>query len=123
MPFFFVLSASPRNPLPFMAQLRAIDATIDEQHDPDAQAFRLTKATVWTPAQMAAVESILNATDPAAEHAAAQGIIDAMPLWEKAAFLLVLDRFNLIAPRVSPPLAQVTPAQFLQAIRDKVATL
>lgn len=123
MPFFLNLT-SLKNPLPLMAQLRAtIDASIDEQHDPDSQAFRLTKATVWTPAQIAAVESMLDAPDPVAEHAAAQGIIDSMPLWERAAFLLILDRFNLIAPRVSPPLGQVTPAQFLQAIRDKVATL
>jgi hypothetical protein len=50
---------NPRNPLPLLAQLRAIDATIDEQHDAGAPRFRLTKATPWQPAEITAVEAVL----------------------------------------------------------------
>jgi len=55
---------NPRNPLPLLAQLRAIDATIDEQHDSGATRFRLTKATPWQPAEITAVEAVLDTPEP-----------------------------------------------------------
>lgn len=100
----------------------ATDATATLIRLPDGS-YRGKKATDWTPADIAAAQSAIDTTPALTAQLEAQRLIDAMPLWEKAAFLLILDRFNLVGARLSPPVANVTPAQFLQAIRDKAGTL
>jgi hypothetical protein len=106
-----------------VAQLRALDATAGIQHQPGSQAFVIKKNTAWTGANITAAQNALDTAPASTPQLTAQADIDAMPLATKAAFLLILDRFNLIGTKLTPPLPNVTPAQFLQAIRDKAATL
>lgn len=88
-----------------------------------SNSWRGKKASPWTAAQIAAAQNLVDTTPEVTPELEAQRIIDAMPLWEKAAFLLILDRLNLLGARVNPVVNAVTPQQFLQAIRDKAATL
>lgn len=85
--------------------------------------WRGKKATTWTLQQISDVQNVLDTIPALTSQLEAQRIIDIMPLWEKSAFLVVLDRFNLIATKLSPPIAEVTPVQFIQAIRNKAGTL
>lgn len=52
-----------------------------------------------------------------------QAAIDAMPIFEKAIVLALIDQLNVIRSKLVPPLADVTPAQALNAIRNKAGTL
>ena len=93
-------------------------ATWAVRFHPDATAPQQTQAA-----------SILQtvAIDAAALHAQeqrdVQAYIDAMPLVEKAIDLTILDQVNFIRARLPTPLGAITPAQWVQAAKDKVLTL
>lgn len=88
------------------------------QFDPSATAAQRTQAA-----------SILASVvvDAAAQHGQDQKdvktYIDAMPLVEQAIDLTILDRINFISARLPVPLAAITPAQWVTAIKAKVDTL
>jgi hypothetical protein len=127
MAFYITLTSSRGTPPDNVAMIVAIKTATG-----DATAVLISrdgvtavgkKATAWTAPQIASAQTIFDTADELTPQVAAQHEIDGWPLSLKAAFLLVLDRVNLLGSRVSPPLATVTPAQFLQAIKDKTETL
>jgi len=69
-----------------------------------------------TPAQIAAVQVAL-------PRLAAQAVIDAMPLFEKAIVLTILDQFNLVRSKLVPALPPITVPQMLAAVRQKAGEL
>lgn len=64
-----------------------------------------------------------NATVNVAAQKSAQVVIDAMPIFEKAILLTLLDQINTIRAALSPPLGAITPAQAIAAVRAKAGTL
>jgi len=52
-----------------------------------------------------------------------QAYLDAMSLVEKSIDLTILDQFNFIRSKLPTPLGAITPAQWVQAVKDKVLTL
>lgn len=82
-----------------------------------------------TPAQRTQAASLLTTVivDTAAQHTQDQtdvkAYIDAMPLVEQAIDLTILDRINFISARLPVPLAAITPAQWITAVKAKVDAL
>lgn len=67
----------------------------------------------------ATVQAAVTAAPAPSNKAEVKRWVDEMPLPEKATFLVVLDAVNLIRSKLSPPLAAITPAQFLYAVKAK----
>lgn len=67
----------------------------------------------------ATVQAAVTACPAPSNRADVKRWVDEMPLAEKATFLTILDGVNLVRSKLSPPLAAVTPAQFLNAIKAK----
>ncbi len=82
-----------------------------------------------TSAQRMQAQSIIDAVavDEAAQAAEerrlAQLTVDAFPIVTKALVLALIDQLNIIRSKLPTPLPAITPAQTLQAIRDKAGTL
>ena len=67
----------------------------------------------------ATVQAAVDAAPAPSNKLSVKRWVDEMPAPEKAAFLTILDGVNLIRSKLSPPLAAITPAQFLNAIKAK----
>lgn len=67
----------------------------------------------------ATVQAAVDAAPGPSNRLDAKRWVDEMPAPEKAAFLTILDGVNLVRSKLSPPLAAITPAQFLKAIKAK----
>lgn len=67
----------------------------------------------------ATIQSAVTAAPEPSNKADVKRWVDSMPLAEKATFLTILDGVNLVRSKLSPPLAAVTPAQFIAAIKAK----
>jgi hypothetical protein len=82
-----------------------------------------------TDPQKAEAQTILDTvvTDATALHAQdrkdVQAYVSNMPMVEKAINLTILDQVNFIRARLPTPLGAITPAQWIQAVKDKVDTL
>lgn len=77
-----------------------------------------------TNAQIAAITNVqANAAPGVQAQRVAQRIIDEMPVFEKAIILALIDQLNVIRSKLAPPLAAITVAQAIQAVRDKAGTL
>jgi hypothetical protein len=121
---FATTRLTPPDPVVLAAAVKA--ATSDATASVMIQApgvWRGKQADDWTPAEIVAVQALIDTTAPATPQLEGQRLIDSMPLWEKAAFLLILDQFNIVRAALPTPLPPVSPAQFLAAIRAKAATL
>jgi hypothetical protein len=81
------------------------------------------KATVWTSQQIAAAQNVLDTTPPVTPEVVAQRAIDSYPIELRALVLALVDQLNVVRAALPTPKAAITPAQALQAIRDKAATL
>ena len=81
------------------------------------------KATNWTPAQIASAQDIFDTTAPVSPQVLAQRQIDAFPIELRALILALVDQINVLRSKLSPPLSNITPAQALNAIREKAAQL
>ena len=122
-PFTSVRSVDP-DPARLLSALRtAIDATIGVQHQPGSNAYVLKKSsdTAWTTPQIQAVQQILDAAPDFTETTGAESRIDAYPLEIRALLLVILDQINVLRTRAG--LTAVTPAQAIQAIKDKLGSL
>lgn len=120
---FTVVRTTEPDPASLLAQLRALDATAGVQHMPGTKAFTLKKATTWTAPQITAAQNALETAPASTPQLTAQAIIDSWDIAQRAFALALLDQLNLIRSKLSPPLGAITPAQVLQAIRDKAGTL
>src|SRR6267143_4156074 len=80
------------------------------------------KLAPWSTADITATQ---NALDTAVAHTpqrAAQYIIDGWPIETRALLLTLLDQLNVIRSKLIPPLSAITPAQAVQAVRDKAGS-
>lgn len=121
-PFTAARTAEP-DPATLLAQLRALDATAGVQHDVGTSAFNLKKATAWTGPQITAAQNVLDTAPAASPQLTAQAEIDGWPIAQRALLLALIDQLNVIRSKLTPALPAITPAQALQAARDKAATL
>src|SRR4051812_4236063 len=62
----------------------------------DAQHYRLKKGTTWTPAEIAAAQTVIDGAAALTPQLDAQHAIDDLPLWAKALALTVMDELNLL---------------------------
>lgn len=85
--------------------------------------YRAKKATPWTSPQIATAQSTLDTAAVDTPQLQAQQVIDAMPIFEKAIVLTILDQFNLVRSKLVPPLPPITVQQMIDAIRVKAGTL
>jgi hypothetical protein len=111
-----------------LALLRSVDPSIGIQHDPGA-AYVLKKSTAWLGTQITAAQSAIDTAPATTPQLIAQTYLDAIPLELKAIVLTLIDQLNLVRATIpggapgAPPLAALTPAQALAAIRTKAGTL
>lgn len=110
------------DPASLLAQLRALDASAGVQHEPD-RGYTIKKATVWTNAQRTAAQNVIDTAPAATPQLAAQAQIDALPLYEKAFILALIDQINVLRAALPAPLPAITPAQAIAAIRNKAGQI
>ena len=86
--------------------------------------WRGKKAANWTPAEIAAVQTILDTTPAVTPQLAAQRAIDSFPIEYRALVLALIDQLNVIRNLLVPPKTpDITPTQAIAAIRTKAGTL
>jgi len=104
-----------------LAQLRALDATAGVQHDPGSATYRIKKATTWTGPQITAAQNVIDTAPASSPQLTAQALIDAMPIFEKAIILTLIDELNILRALHSLP-ARTVP-QAIAAVRTKAGAL
>ena len=87
----------------------------------DGKHFMLKKAAEWTAAEISAAQSQIDTYPALTPQLTAQHTIDSWPIEVRALLLTLLDQINVLRTRAG--LVTVTPAQAIQAVRDKAATL
>lgn len=108
------------------ALLAAVRAAVD----PAAGVVQRTPTdyVVKTPApltapQLAAAKNAIDTAPAASPQLTAQDWIDRMPIAEKAILLALIDQLNVIRAALPVPKPPITPAQAIQAARDKAGAL
>jgi len=97
--------------------------------DPSAVLYNLgdgwhaKKAAAWTAPEIAAVQTALDTVAALTVASRQQQDVDAIPVREKAIVLVLLDQLNIIRAALPTPLAPITPAQAIAAIRTKAGNL
>lgn len=81
------------------------------------------KPTAWTGAEITAVQSAVTAAVDRTPQNDAQNAVDQMSIYDKARDLALIDQLNVIRAALPSPLAAITPAQALAAIKAKAGTL
>jgi hypothetical protein len=104
-----------------LATLRSVDPSAGLAHLPGTATYVVKKDTAWTAPQITTVQTLIDTAPEATPALSAQAWVDAMPLYEKALVLALVDQLNVLRARAS--LAAITPAAAMQAIRDKAGTL
>ena len=103
--------------------LRNIDPTIGVQHNTGTNVYKLKTSGTWTLGNITFAQAALEAAPVASARLTAQAVVDSWPIEFKALVLALIDQLNVIRAALPTPLAPITPAQALQAIRNKAATL
>ena len=113
------------DPIGLLLDLRAaVSADVGlTLNSPTWQQVTLKKTTAWTAPQIAAAQTVLDTAPAGTPQIAAQRLVDAMSLYDKARDLALIDALNVIRVALSPPKVDITPAQALAAIRTKAGTL
>ena len=107
-----------------LSQLRAaIDPTVFVEYAPGMMTFAISKDTAWTPQQITAARSILDAAPDTTPGRTAQTGIDGWSIEMRALVLTLIDQINVLRQALPTPLPAITPAQALAAIRTKAGTL
>lgn len=88
-----------------------------------ASSYSVKKAAAFTPAEITAIQAAIDAAPAQTARTQAQQTIDGWPLEYKALILALIDALNVVRAKLPTPLPPITPAQALQAIRDKAGTL
>jgi len=118
---------SPRltepDPGSLLAQLRALDATAGMQHTVGTAIYRLKKATAWTGPQIAAAQNVIDTAPASSPQLTAQTAIDAMPIFEKAIILTLIDELNLLRDWIVAFKVQTAAATSLANLQTRVAAL
>lgn len=90
---------------------------------PDGATVYAKKATDWSASDIAAAQQAIAAAPTVTPQLSAQRAIDVYPIELKALLLALIDQINVIRAALPSAKAAITPAQALQAVRDKAATL
>lgn len=80
--------------------------------------IRLKKTTTWTPAQITAVTTLVQAAEPRSVSVDGKRAVDRYPPEIRALALVMLDEVNLIRTQLGLPVR--TPAQLVAAIKTKI---
>ena len=102
--------------------------------DPTAVLVRLPdgtyhgkKATAWSAPHIAAAQAQLDTVAALTPQLEAQRFVDAMSIYDKARDLVTIDQLNVLRAKLralgATGIPDITPAQAIQAIRDKAGTL
>lgn len=114
--------ATEPDPGSLLAQLRALDATAGVQHDPGPN-YVIKKNSAWLPGHITAAQNVIDTAPAVTAQLLAQNEIDHWPVATKALVLALIDQLNVIRAALPTPLPPITPAQAIQAIRNKAGTL
>lgn len=106
-----------------LAQLRALDASAACFPEPGSRSYVVKKGSAWTAQQIAAVQSLIDNAVANSPQLTAQTEIDNWPLSLQALVLTLIDQLNVLRAALPSPLAAITPAQALTAVRTKAGTL
>lgn len=101
----------------------AVDPTVGISQEPGINVWRAKKNTVWTAPQIAAAQTAIDTAPADTPQLTAQQKVDSMDLFDKAIILTILDQFNTVRSKLSPPLAAITVQQMIDAIRVKAGQL
>jgi len=85
--------------------------------------WRGKKTAPWSVGELAAAQAALDTTATLTAQLAAQRVVDGIPIETKAIVLALIDALNVIRAALPAPLAPITPAQAIAAIRAKAGTL
>jgi hypothetical protein len=106
-----------------LAQLRALDASAGIRHDFGTPIYKVKKSTAWTTPQITAVQNIIDTAPTRTPQTIAQSEVDRWPIAVQALVLTLIDQINVLRSKLPTPLPPITPAQAIQAVRDKAGTL
>jgi hypothetical protein len=109
------------DPVALLASLRAIEPSAATWHD--GNIYHVKTAAPLTAPQLASMQTAIDTAPELTPQRAAQNEIDRWPIAQRALLLALIDQLNVLRSKLSPPLGAITPAQALQAVRDKAATL
>jgi hypothetical protein len=127
MAAFYATFTSTRTTSPDPAALlvsmrAALDISAGVAHLPGGE-YLVKKATDWTAQQQVSAQSAIDTCPAATPATVAQAQIDGISVFEKAVILTLLDQINVLRAALPTPLAPITPAQAIAAVRAKAATL
>jgi hypothetical protein len=86
------------------------------------QVYRCKKGTAWSPSEIVAAQSVIDACPAASDRVEAQHDLDDSIVL-RAVVLALIDQLNVIRSKLPVPLGAITPQQALDAIKAKAATL
>lgn len=109
------------DPIALLATLRAIETSIG--YTKIDQIYMLKKATAWSGSDITAAQAAIDTAPALTPQRQAQNEIDGWSIAQRALVLALIDQLNVIRSKLSPPLADITTAQALAAIRAKAGTL
>ena len=100
-----------------------VDPTVGVQHQQGTAYYVLkkTNSDPWTEGQITLAQTVLDTAPDASNQRTVEHRIDAYPPEILAMLLVLLDQINVLRARAG--LTQVTPAQALQAIKDKLISV
>lgn len=120
---FTAVRADPPHWPTVLNTLRQTDPTVGYASVGDKMVARLDKDTDWTAQQITQTQNVINNAVSDTAQIQAQFVIDAMPIATKALLLALIDQLNVIRAALPTPLAAITPAQAIAAVRNKAGTL
>jgi len=85
--------------------------------------WRGKKTNAWSAGDLAAAQTALDTTAALTPQLSAQRTVDSFPIETRALVLAIIDQLNVIRAALPVPLAAITPAQAIAAIRTKAGTL
>ena len=111
--------------------LPTLAATLAPLLAPGAGAFALSyqggavviDQAAFTGVDVPAVQSAIAAAPVMSAVVGSKRIIDELPVWQRAFFLVLLDQVNTLRTQPSTTFAAVTPAQAWTAVKNKIDTL
>lgn len=122
---FYQDFTSPRTTEPdftsLLNQLRTIEPTIGIQHELNTNFYRLKKNTSWTPSEVTSAQIAIDSAPNTTPELTAQSKVDRFDIVTKAIVLTIIDEINIL--RAAAGLTPRTPAQAIQAIRNKAGSL
>jgi hypothetical protein len=88
-----------------------------------ADSCRLKRAGVWSAADIATTQTLIDNAPALTPQIAAQRTVDGWPIELRALVLALIDQLNTIRAALPSPLPPITPAQALAAVRTKAGNL